>query len=157
MRVYPAYAARVRQLSVFGAGDATSEQLALAEQVGRLVAEAGVALVTGGLGGVMEAASRGAAGAGGIVIAVLPGTEPGEANSHATAVVATGIGQARNALVVRAADALIAVGGGYGTLSEIALARKLGRRVVVLDGPDVLGTERASSSVDAVERALRRP
>jgi uncharacterized protein (TIGR00725 family) len=155
--VYPAYAVRVRQLSVFGAGDATSEQVALAEQVGRLVAESGVALVTGGLGGVMEAASRGAAGAGGIVVAVLPGTDPAEATSHATVAVATGVGEARNLAVAASGDAAIAIGHGYGTLSEIALARKLGRRVVVLDGPEVPGTERASSPAEAVALALRRP
>jgi uncharacterized protein (TIGR00725 family) len=155
--VYPAYAVPVRQLSVFGAGDATPEQAVLAEEVGRLVAAAGVALVTGGLGGVMEAASRGAAGVGGVVIAVLPGTETAEANTYATAVVATGVGQGRNLAVAASGEAAIAIGHGYGTLSEIALARKLGRRVVVLDGPDVPGTDRATSAADAVERALRRP
>jgi uncharacterized protein (TIGR00725 family) len=144
----------MRQLSVFGAGDATGGQLALAEEVGRLVAEAGVALVTGGLGGVMEAASRGAAGAGGVVIAVLPGTDPGEATTHATAVVATGIGHARNLAVAASGGSAIAIGHGYGTLSEIALARKLGRRVVVLDGPQVEGTERATTPAEAVARAL---
>jgi uncharacterized protein (TIGR00725 family) len=147
----------VRQLSVFGAGDATRAQIALAEEVGRLLAESGIAVVTGGLGGVMEAASRGAAGAGGSVIAVLPGSDPAEANGYATAVVATGIGQARNLAVAASGEAAIAIGHGYGTLSEIALARKLGRRVVVLDGPEVMDTERASSPLEAVELALRRP
>jgi uncharacterized protein (TIGR00725 family) len=147
----------VRQLSVFGAGDATREQIALAEEVGRLLAEAGVALVTGGLGGVMEAASRGASGAGGIVIAVLPGSDPREANGYATVVVASGVGEGRNLAVAASGDAAIAIGHGYGTLSEVALARKLGRRVVVLDGLDVPGTERASSPLEAVELALRRP
>jgi uncharacterized protein (TIGR00725 family) len=155
--VYPAYAARVRQLSVFGDGDASSEQLELAEEVGRLVARAGVVLVTGGLGGVMQAASRGAASEGGSVVAIIPGTDREDANEHATVVVATGIGEARNLAVAASGDAAIAIGHGYGTLSEIALARKLGRRVVVLEGPDVEGTERAASPADAVALALRRP
>jgi uncharacterized protein (TIGR00725 family) len=144
----------MRQLSVFGAGDATREQVAFAEEVGRLVAKAGVALVTGGLGGVMEAASRGAAGAGGVVIAVLPGTDPGEATMYATAVVATGVGHARNLAVAASGDCAIAIGHGFGTLSEIALARKLGRRVVILDGPQIDGVERAATPAEAVARAL---
>jgi uncharacterized protein (TIGR00725 family) len=103
----------------------------------------------------MEAASRGAAGAGGTVIAVLPGTEPGEANAYATVVVATGVGHGRNLAVAASGEAGIAIGHGYGTLSEIALARKLGRRVVVLDGPVVEGTERAATPAEAVSLALR--
>jgi uncharacterized protein (TIGR00725 family) len=147
----------VRQLSVFGAGDATERQVALAHEVGRRLAEAGVALVTGGLGGVMDAASRGAATAGGVVVAVLPGSDPSEATRHATVVVATGVGEARNLAVAASGEAAIAIGHGYGTLSEIALARKLGRRVVVLDGPDVEGSERATTAEEAVALALRRP
>jgi uncharacterized protein (TIGR00725 family) len=85
------------------------------------------------------------------------GSEPAEATSHATVVVATGVGQARNLAVAASGEVAIAIGDGYGTLSEIALARKLGRRVVVLDGPEVMGTERASSPLEAVELALRRP
>jgi hypothetical protein len=144
----------MRQLSVFGAGDPSDVQVALAEEVGRLVAEAGAALVTGGMGGVMEAASRGAAEAGGVVVAVLPGTARDAANRYATVVVATGVGHARNLAVAASGDVAIAIGHGYGTLSEIALARKLGRRVVILDGPEVLGTERAATAAEAVERAL---
>jgi uncharacterized protein (TIGR00725 family) len=144
----------MRQLSVFGAGDPSDGQIALAEEVGRLVAEAGVALVTGGLGGVMEAASRGTAEAGGVVVAVLPGTDRADANRYATVVVATGVGHARNVAVAASGDVAIAIGHGYGTLSEIALARKLGRRVVILDGPDVPGTERAATPAEAVALAL---
>jgi uncharacterized protein (TIGR00725 family) len=91
------------------------------------------------------------------VVAVLPGTEREVATRHATVVVATGVGHARNLAVAASGDAAIAIGHGYGTLSEIALARKLGRRVVVLDGPDIEGIERAAAPADAVARALRRP
>ncbi len=121
-------------------------------------------VVCGGLGGAMEAAARGAAGAGGTVIGILPGADPGEASEHCTHVVATGLGQARNLAVVASASAVIAVGGGWGTLSEIAHARRLGRRVVAIaswelapppGGPGDAGVERASDPADAVERALR--
>ena len=103
----------------------------------------------------MQAASHGAARAGGIVIAVLPGTEPDEATPDATVVVATGVGHARNLAVAASGEVAIAIGHGYGTLSEIALACRLGRRVVVLDGPAIDGTERAATPAQAVELALR--
>jgi uncharacterized protein (TIGR00725 family) len=144
----------MRQISVFGAGEPTPDEERLAEEVGRLLAEAGVTLVTGGLGGVMDAASRGARLAGGQVIAVLPGTDARAATRHATAVVATGAGQARNLAVAASGDAAIAIGHGWGTLSEIALARKLGRRVVVLVGPSLEGLLQASSPEEAVRLAL---
>jgi uncharacterized protein (TIGR00725 family) len=124
---------RVVQVSVIGAAHGDDELLAHAQAVGRLLAEAGAAVVCGGGGGVMEAASRGARSAGGVVIGVLRGTEPEEANEFVTHTVSTGIGHARNLAVVASGDAVIAVGGEWGTLSEIAFARKLGRRVVALD------------------------
>jgi uncharacterized protein (TIGR00725 family) len=102
-----------------------------AREVGRLLAEAGAAVVTGGLGGVMAAAGRGAREAGGRATAILPGTDR-EAAHDADAVVCTGMGEARDLAVVASADAVIAVGGGWGTLAEIGLARKLGRPVVLL-------------------------
>jgi uncharacterized protein (TIGR00725 family) len=104
-----------------------------AERCGRLVAEAGATLVTGGLGGVMAAASRGARGAGGRVVAVLPGTDRRDATPDADLAVCTGVGEARDLVVVASADAVIAVGGGWGTLAEIGLARKVGRPVILLD------------------------
>jgi uncharacterized protein (TIGR00725 family) len=143
------------QISVFGAGQATPEEAAAAEEVGRLLAEAGATLVTGGLGGVMEAASRGARSAGGDVVAVLPGLDPAEATPHATTVVATGAGQGRNLAVAASGEAAIAIGHGWGTLSEIALARKIGRPVVVLVGPDLDGLHPASTPAQAVDLALR--
>jgi uncharacterized protein (TIGR00725 family) len=123
--------------------------------VGRALGERGVALVCGGLGGVMEAACRGAKGAGGATIGILPGSDRAAANEFVDVAIPTGLGEARNALVVRAADAVIAVGGGYGTLSEIALALKAGKRVVGLDTWDIDGVEAVDSPVAAVEAVLR--
>ena len=135
----------------------------VAEEVGRRLAEAGATLVCGGLTGVMEAAARGAERASGEVIGVLPGEDPEAANEFVTHVVATGIGNARNLAVVASARAVIAIGGEWGTLAEIAFARRLGRPVVVLDGWSASGAgamrggpgiEVAADPADAVSRAL---
>jgi uncharacterized protein (TIGR00725 family) len=114
-----------------------------------------VVLVCGGLGGVMEAACRGAKEAGGTTVGILPGSDRSDANPHVDVAVSTGLGEARNALVVRAADALIAIGGGYGTLSEVALALRAGKRVVGLGTWDVEGVEMAGSPEAAVAAVLR--
>jgi uncharacterized protein (TIGR00725 family) len=119
-------------IGVVGEQDARPEMRRLAEAVGREVARRGGVLVCGGLGGVMEAASRGAAEAGGLVVGILPGTRAEDANPYVTVPVVTGLGEARNVIVVRSSDALVAVGGGYGTLSEVAYALKLGVPVVGL-------------------------
>jgi len=140
---------------VVGAGRATSEQAAGAEAVGRLLASRGAVLVCGGLGGVMEAACRGAKAEGGTTVGILPGPSRADANDYVDVAIATGLGEARNALVVRAADALVAVGGEYGTLSEIALALKAGTPVVGLGTWDIDGIEQAGSPDEAVEAALR--
>jgi uncharacterized protein (TIGR00725 family) len=136
--------ARRRQVAVIGAGGATegSEVWALAEEVGRLLAEAGATVVSGGRGGVMAAVSRGAASAGGEVIGVLPGSDPGEANRDCTHVVATGVGHARNLAVVGSGEVVIAIGGEWGTLSEIGHARSLGRTVVALRSWSLVGRDR---------------
>jgi uncharacterized protein (TIGR00725 family) len=132
-------------VAVVGPGDASDEERARAEAVGRLLGEAGAVVVCGGLGGVMEAASRGAAGAGATVVGLLPGADRSAANPHVTVVITTGLGEMRNPLVVRAVDAVIAVGGAYGTLSEVAFALRTGKPVVglgtwalddVVDAPD---------------------
>jgi len=141
-------------VAVAGAGRASAEVEGLAEEVGRLLAEAGAVVVTGGLTGVMDAASRGAAAAGGQVVAIVPGESRAGATTHATTVVATGIGQARNLALAATCDGMIAVGGEWGTLSEIGLAGKLGRPVVALAGWDVRGVERADDPADAVARLL---
>jgi uncharacterized protein (TIGR00725 family) len=122
--------------------------------VGRELGGRGAVLVCGGLGGVMEAACRGAKEAGGTTVGILPGMDRAAANPYVDVAVPTGLGEARNALVVRAADALVAVGGGYGTLSEIALALKAGKRVVGLGTWDVEGVEAAGSPAEAVETVL---
>jgi uncharacterized protein (TIGR00725 family) len=142
-----------RQVSVIGSGSAWE---AAAEEVGRLLAERGCTVVTGGLDEVMAAAHRGAKEAGGTTIAILPGEDRSDADPWADHVVATGIGHARNLAVAASGDAVIAVGGTWGTLAEIAFARRLGRPVVALEGaPAVEGVEVAKTPADAVELALR--
>jgi len=146
------------QLGIIGAGRADGELKALAREVGELAALRGWIVVCGGLGGVMEAASEGAARKGGLVIGLLPGDAKGAANTHVTASIPTGLGHARNALIPLAADVLIAVGGGYGTLSEMALGLKMGKSVVSLRSwtPDgtVLSAGTAADAVAAAEKAL---
>lgn len=144
------------RISVVGAGDASPEELELAREVGRGVAAAGAVVVCGGRGGVMEAAARGAREAGGRVVGLLPGTDPSAANAWVELPLPTGLGEGRNVLVVRAGEAVVAVGGSWGTLSEIALARKMGRFVVTLGRPPAMGLElpSASEASDAVARAL---
>jgi hypothetical protein len=141
------------QVSVVGSG---SEWESAAEEVGRLLAERGCVVVTGGLDEVMAAAHRGAKAVGGTTIAILPGESRAAANPWAEHVVVTGIGHARNLAVAASGDAVIAVGGSHGTVSEMALALRLGRRVVALDGaPDVAGAVRAATPAEAVDLALR--
>src|SRR5678816_3408900 len=120
-------------VAVVGGGAAEPGNTALAEEVGRLLARSGAVVICGGLGGVMEATCRGAKSAGGMTVGILPGLDRFEANPWVDVAIPTGLGEARNALVVRAADVLIAIGGEYGTLSEIALALKTGKPVVGID------------------------
>ncbi|MET0557163.1 MAG: TIGR00725 family protein [Solirubrobacterales bacterium] len=148
---------RRRQVAVIGSGrlDAGSELVELAEEVGRGVAAAGVTVVCGGRGGVMEAAARGAAEAGGEVIGIVPGHSTEEANPHCTHVVATGVGQARNLAVVASGEVVIAVGGEWGTLSEIGFARAIDRPVIALRSWTLRGYDRMEGApgVLAVETA----
>lgn len=152
---------RVRQVAVIGAGrcEVGSEPWLLSEEVGRRLAEAGVAIVTGGLRGVMEAACRGAAGAGGTAIGILPSSSIEEANPFCTHVVATGVGHARNLAVVGSGEVVIAVTGEWGTLSEIGHARILGRTVVTLQSWQLVGREAMEGApgvipVDSAEEAV---
>jgi len=143
---------RYRQVSVIGAGNCvqSSESARLAEEVGRRLGEAGVTVVCGGLSGVMEAASRGAAKAGGEVIGIVPGVSIEEANPHCTLVVASAIGYARNLAVVASGDAVIAIGGEWGTLSEIGHARTFGRTVIALRSWGLTGRERMEGAPGVV-------
>lgn len=125
--------------------------------MGRELGARGVVVVCGGLGGVMEAACRGAKEAGATTVGILPGSDRSAANPFVDVAIATGLGEARNALVVRAADALIAVGGAYGTLSEIALALKAGKRAAGIGTWDVEGVIAAPNAQAAVEAVLRDP
>ena len=140
------------QVSVIGSGAEHEER---AEAVGRLLAEQGATVVTGGLGEVMAAAARGAKSAGGTTIGILPGETRAAANEWLDHVVVSGVGHGRNLAVVASGDAVIVVGGRYGTLAEIGFALTLGRPVVVLEpGWEVEGTQRTSTPVEAVELAL---
>ncbi len=150
-------------VAVVGAAAGTEQEHALAEEVGRLLARRGAVLVCGGLGGVMDSAARGCEAEGGTSVGVLPGESRDGASAHLSAAIATGMGEARNALVVRTADAVIAVGGEFGTLSEIALALKMGKPVIGLgtwrldrEGLDTDPIVRAATPAEAVERALER-
>ena len=140
------------QVTVIGSGREHEQR---AEEVGRLLAERGCTVVTGGLGEVMAAAARGAKSAGGTTIGILPGVSRVDANEWIDHAVATGIGHARNLAVAASGDVLIAVGGSWGTLAEIGLAMRLGRRVVVLEpGWEIEGVERAATPAEAVDAAL---
>jgi uncharacterized protein (TIGR00725 family) len=143
-----------RYVAVCGQSEPDAVLEAAAQEVGRLLAEAGVVVICGGLGGVMEAVCRGVADAGGQSIGLLPGSDRQEANAALGIALATGLGQARNAVVATAGDVVIAIGRGWGTLSEIGMARRLGRRVVALHSWNVDGLDVAGSPAQAVELAL---
>jgi uncharacterized protein (TIGR00725 family) len=143
--------------------NAAADELIQAEEAGAAVAEAGAILVCGGLGGVMEAACRGARSRGGVTVGILPGGDRADANGWVTIALPTGLGEARNALVVRAADALVAIGGGWGTLSEVALALRAGLPVYgvctwepVRAGAPVGGVVAVDDGRTAVTEGLRR-
>jgi uncharacterized protein (TIGR00725 family) len=148
-------------VAVVGASNASSDEERSAEAVGRGLGAAGAVVVCGGRGGVMEAACRGAKAVGGTTVGILPGASRADANAYVDVAIATGMGEMRNGLVARAADALVAVGGEFGTLSEIALALKAGKTVVGLGTWQLPATDehtnaivRAGSADDAVARVL---
>jgi uncharacterized protein (TIGR00725 family) len=150
-----------RIVAVIGGGSCPQEDAARARRVGRLLAERGYVVLTGGLGGVMEAASRGAKEAGGLTVGVLPGFSDGDANPFVDVVLTSGLSEARNLIVATSGRAVVAVGGGLGTLSEIAFALKHGRAVIGLDtwllaehrvpGEGVLVVESPDEAVEAVD------
>ncbi len=163
IRQYPSrsVAADRPYVAVVGGGEAHESALGAAEEVGRELAKRGAVLLCGGLGGVMEAACRGAKTEGGTTVAILPTDDRSSANAYVDVAIATGMGEARNALVVRAADVVVAVDGEFGTLSEIALALRTGTPVVGIDtwemsigGEAVDAILRVHDPVAAVEAAL---
>jgi len=148
-------------IAVIGDSACSAEEAGLAEAVGELLAQRGSALICGGLGGVMEAACRGAKSRGGLTVGVLPGEEPGAANPWVDIPVATGMGEARNAVIVKSAQAVIAIGGGYGTLTEIAHALKSGIPVIGFNtwslcrnGREDDSLTRVQSAAEAVDKAI---
>lgn len=142
-------------IGVVGAGKCSERIEKIAERVGREIAGSGAVLVCGGLGGVMTAAARGARDAGGYTVGILPGPDIKDANPYIDFPIATNMGQARNAIIVQTADVLISVAGGFGTLSEIALAAKIGKGVVSLEPPfQIAGIHEAEGPEEAVRQAL---
>jgi len=154
---------RKLRITVIGASEASAELCSLAEDVGRLIAEAGAILISGGGAGVMEAASKGAKSAGGITVGILPGTNENEANQYVDIPIITGMGHGRNIINVWSSDVVIAIGGGYGTLSEIALALRTGKPVIGLSTWDfsIEGTNESShyyqvrTAKEAIREALK--
>jgi len=149
-------AASTPYVAVVGAGgaDVAPDVLAVAEAVGAELGRRGAVVVTGGLGGVMQAACRGARAAGAVTLGILPGDDRGAANPFVSVAVATGLGELRNGLVVRSADALVAIAGGAGTLSEIALALKAGKPVAGIGTWRIDGVRSAADADEAVALVL---
>ncbi|MDV2481367.1 TIGR00725 family protein [Methanoculleus sp. Wushi-C6] len=141
------------QIAVIGRGDCSGEEYRTAETVGRLIAESNATVCCGGLGGVMEAACRGAKEAGGMTLGILP--DVGEGNAYLDVVIRTGMGHARNVILVNSADAVIAVGGGYGTLSEVAVSLKIGKPVFGLSTWEIKGVRACAGPEEAVSLAVR--
>ncbi|HXX64505.1 MAG TPA: TIGR00725 family protein [Bacteroidota bacterium] len=145
---------RQRIIAVIGAAEAGEATLKIAEDVGRFIARGKAIMVCGGLGGVMEAAARGAQEEGGITVGILPQNHRDHANPHIQIPVVSGFGEGRNVIIARTADVLIAVGGEYGTLSEIAFGLKMGKPVIGIKTWDIKGMIKADSAEEAVHKAL---
>jgi uncharacterized protein (TIGR00725 family) len=143
-------------IGIIGSGDKLKSHDSLAEEVGSLLGSRGAVLVCGGLSGMMEAASRGCERVGGFTIGILPGSNKRDANPHIGFPIPTGMGVARNVLVVRASDAVIALSGGSGTMSEIALALNIGKSVIDLGNWDIEGTLKVNTADEAVSLALEK-
>jgi uncharacterized protein (TIGR00725 family) len=145
-------------IAVIGGGTCTQAETATAETTGRLLAAEGAIVLCGGLGGVMEAVAKGAKTNGGITVGILPGGDPSAANPYIDIPLATGLGEMRNFLIVRSAHALIAIGGGTGTLSEVALAQRIGKPIVGLNDAfrNVVDMPRVGTPVEAVRWALEQ-
>jgi hypothetical protein len=147
-----------KRIGVIGAAECSPPIETLAEEVGYRIAEKGGIVITGGLGGVMEAACRGAKAAGGLTVGILPGFNAQEANNYVDIPIVTGLSHARNVIVVRSAEGIIAINGGYGTLSEIAIALKLGKTVVGINtweiDPQIIRVRDANEAVEMIFTAI---
>lgn len=143
---------RRTQIGVIGARYCGEKIADIAEELGRLIASQGWTLVCGGHGGVMEAACRGAFKAGGVTIGILPESNEAKANSYLTYVIKTGMSEARNLIIVLTSDALVAVDGKYGTLSEIALALARKKKVFGIESWDIPGVEEVNDPAEAIKR-----
>jgi len=143
------------QVGVIGSGKCYDDVCDIAFRVGQLLAERGVIIINGGLGGVMEAVSRGAKSRNGFVVGIIPSKNKEDANEYCNVVIATNMGHARNMIIVHSSDVIIAIGGGFGTISEMAIALKEGKKVVAYKPPVLLeGIILAESAEDAVKKAL---
>jgi uncharacterized protein (TIGR00725 family) len=142
-------------VAVVGPGEATAAEIAVAEELGARLVDLGATVVCGGLGGVMEAACRGAKSRRGTTVGLLPGLDRSAANGWVDVAIATGLGELRNGLIVRTSDAVVAIGGGAGTLSEIGFALKLGRPVIGIGTFEVDGVTLVSSAAQAASLAVR--
>lgn len=143
---------RIKIIGIIGVGEPTNMERELAYKLGQKIAEKGFTLVCGGLGGVMFDASRGASEKKGVVIGILPGDKKQEANPHVTYPIVTNLGHARNIVIAHTADVLIAIGKGYGTLSEMAIGLKIGKKVVSLKSWDIEGTIQVVSVDEAIKQ-----
>jgi uncharacterized protein (TIGR00725 family) len=141
-------------IAVIGGRKTEKALLKEAEEVGRLIARRGATLVCGGLSGVMEAASKGAKSEGGLTVGILPQNDSKDANKYIDIPLATGLGISRNVIIARAADALVAIGGAYGTLSEIAFALQIGKPVIGIKTWDIKGVISVENAVDAVNKVF---
>lgn len=141
-------------IGVIGAGECSREDYKLAYEVGRQIARRGAMLVCGGLGGIMEAVSHGARDEGGTTVGILPGSKKEDANKYIDIPIVTNAGHMRNVIIVNTADAIIAVTGNYGTLSEIAIALKLNKRVIGLKTWEIEGVVPVNTAIDAVSAAM---
>ncbi len=145
---------RKTHIGVIGAGECSPEAFEIAHEVGRLVAQREWVLICGGLGGVMEGAAKGCSAGGGMAVGLLPGTDRYSANPYIALAIPTGMGEARNVLVVRASDVIVAIAGEYGTLSEIGFALKIGKPVVGLKTwPGIKGIDYVDTPQEAIDRA----
>ncbi len=146
------------QIGIIGAAEADPKLLAQAEEMGILLGKKGWILICGGLTGVMEAAARGAKARGGVTVGILPGQDRKSANPYIDIALPTNLGHARNAVIAQSADALVAIGGGWGTLSEMALARKMGKTVISLGSwkpaPDVETARTPREALEKIEKAI---